>query len=76
MKWPTRRRRHALREHSRSEWHRWFAWRPVVVVTEDGSENWVWLEIVERKWGASKYTGQRKWRYRPAESARDREGPS
>jgi hypothetical protein len=74
MKWPTRRRRHDLRAQSQSEWHRWLAWRPVVVMIEEGSEYWVWLEIVERKWGTSRYTGMRKWRYRPAGSSRDGRG--
>ena len=73
MKWTTRKRRHDLRMQFQSEWHRWFAWRPVVVVTEEGgSEYWVWMETVERKWGSGKYTGRRKWRYRPAQSSRDR----
>ncbi len=74
MKWATRRHRDDLREQSRSDWHRWFAWRPVVVNTGEGSqywEYWVWLEVVERKWGTSRYSGQQKWRYRPAESDRD-----
>ncbi len=36
---------------SKTEWHPWFAWRPVVV---DGlniytRRHWVWLEKVERK---------------------------
>ncbi len=70
MKWTTRRRKHNLRAQSLSSWHRWFAWRPVVVVGEE-AEHWVWLETIERKWGASKYSGQRKWRYRPAGSSTD-----
>jgi hypothetical protein len=38
MKWRTKRRN--LRE-----WHRWFAWRPVLLV--DGRT--AWLEIVDRR---------------------------
>lgn len=30
-------------------WHRWFAWHPVVVdVKDDGSQEYVWLEYVQR----------------------------
>jgi hypothetical protein len=31
-------------------WHRWFAWRPVVITDRAGRRQLVWLENVERKW--------------------------
>lgn len=31
-------------ERDLREWHRWFAWRPVLV-----DRTWVWLETVERR---------------------------
>ncbi len=61
---------------SHSEWHRWFAWHPVVIAIEGRSEYWVWLEIVERKWGRSRYSGKGKWRYRPAGSSNASHRPS
>jgi len=31
---------------NRAVWHRWFAWKPVLL---DGGGPWVWLEAVERR---------------------------
>ena len=45
------------------EWHRWFAWYPVPIVT-DGKLHLRCLQFVERKWGTSRYSGTIKWRYR------------
>ena len=34
----------------REQWHRWFAWFPVIVeITEDGHKVKIWLETVERR---------------------------
>lgn len=30
------------------EWRRWFAWHPVLILTDDDRRMWVWLETVER----------------------------
>jgi hypothetical protein len=42
MKWKTKKR---------SEWHRWFAWYPVVTTTYNtlGGNKYAWLCFVERK---------------------------
>ena len=31
------------------EWHRWFAWYPVVVARDNERAYWAWLQFVERK---------------------------
>lgn len=51
--------RRKLKESNRiDEWHRYFAWHPVITL-----EGWfVWLETVERKWGDSLCGGS--WDYR------------
>lgn len=46
-------------------WKRWFAWKPVEV--PPCSNNWVWLEVVERRkeydgWSMSRF--QFTWNYR------------
>jgi hypothetical protein len=46
-----------------SEWHRWFAWYPVVISIQ-GIRIRVWLRHIQRKLGTSRLTGERKWRYR------------
>jgi len=68
MKWVTRRHASDQREAAQSEWHRWFAWYPVVIMIE-GGEYRVWLEYIERKLGAGRYTGKLKWRYRRVRSS-------
>lgn len=50
-----------------TQWHEWFAWRPVRVAPGD----YRWLEMVERKGGYdhSRRTGRRRpwrWEYRAA----------
>lgn len=30
-------------------WHRWYAWYPVVVEETDGLQVFVWLDVVERR---------------------------
>jgi hypothetical protein len=52
-----------LRAESQSEWHRWFAWYPVVVRIHRKRTR-VWLRHIERRLGTSRLTGKRKWRYR------------
>jgi hypothetical protein len=49
---------------SQSEWHRWFAWYPVNIATDESLAYWAWLEFVERKWGFNTYTGKWILRYR------------
>jgi hypothetical protein len=34
---------------SNMQWHRWFAWRPVVIYSRAGNPQLVWLVDVERK---------------------------
>jgi hypothetical protein len=53
------------------EWRRWFAWHPVTVVTK-GKQHYAWLQFIQRKWGASVYSGTIKWRYRLPTRARSR----
>src|ERR1700745_2118381 len=31
------------------EWHRWFAWYPVVIARDNERAYWAWLQFVERK---------------------------
>jgi hypothetical protein len=33
-----------------TEWHKWFAWHPVLADKKDNGLHWVFLEFVERKW--------------------------
>jgi hypothetical protein len=49
------------------EWHRWFAWYPVVVARDGGLAYWAWLEFVERQTGWSRSTGEWIRRYRPVQ---------
>jgi hypothetical protein len=39
------------------EWHRWFAWYPVIVAKDDELAQWAWLQFVERKthWSRVRY---------------------
>jgi len=46
------------------EWHRWFAWYPVVVARDDELAFWAWLQFVERKTHRSRSTGEWILRYR------------
>lgn len=39
----------AVKSTNKYEWHKWFAWYPVLVEDEDtGARMWIWLETVER----------------------------
>ena len=62
MKWLSR-GKGGPRAESQSEWHRWFAWYPVLVTTK-GKRTRFWLRHVARKLNTSRSTGERKWRYR------------
>lgn len=48
------------------EWHKWFAWHPVVVDVDGyGRYIFAWLETVERSFDESRtYTGDSAWSYR------------
>jgi len=46
------------------EWHRWFAWYPVVVGRGDELVYWAWLQFVERKTHWSRTMGEWISRYR------------
>jgi hypothetical protein len=48
------------------EWHRWFAWYPVVVARNNELASWAWLQFVERKTHWSRSMGQWILRYRSA----------
>ena len=48
------------------EWHRWFAWYPVVVARDNERAHWAWLQFVERKTHWSRSTGEWMLRYRLA----------
>jgi len=48
------------------EWHRWYAWYPVVVARDNELAYWAWLQFVERKTKRSKSTGEWVLRYRSA----------
>ena len=50
-----------------SEWHRWFAWYPVVLARDSGLGYWAWLEFIERKTSSSRSTGEWIRRYRPVQ---------
>jgi predicted metal-binding membrane protein len=62
MKWPPRKnvRLSEMSPHSEGEWHRWFAWYPVPVVSGRDSVHWVWLEFMEWKWRTSRYGNETK----------------
>jgi hypothetical protein len=53
-------------KHSTSllEWHRSLAWYPVPGVIK-GKLRYGWLRFVERKWGASRYSGTMKMALSP-----------
>ena len=56
----------AEKQQRLDQWHRYFAWRPVMIASHDCR----WLEFVERRgtfwssWGDSGWD----WQYRPLES--------
>ena len=72
MKWATRSHRRQMRYNKRqwtnSNWHRWFAWYPVLIAIEGTPDYWVWFEYIERKWKRAAYSGEGSWRYRRAGS--------
>src|SRR5262249_15420713 len=72
MRWATRQHVRTMRDERRSMWHRWFAWRPIVMKNVDGFDQWVWLEYVERKLSHGRYGLERFWRYRPVGARRVR----
>jgi hypothetical protein len=47
------------------KWHRWFAWRPVVIEQDHGDNLVVWLETVERRllWEDGVFIQIRTWDY-------------
>jgi hypothetical protein len=46
-------------------WHRWFAWRPVIVSDRAGRSGVVWLGYVERRWTLDVTSGLGpRWIYR------------
>jgi hypothetical protein len=47
------------------QWHRWFAWRPVIVYDQAGRVRVAWLQDLERRWtlGTTSGLGPR-WIYR------------
>lgn len=52
------------------EWHRMFAWRPVLISALDCDgvfvpAHWVWLERYDRKRDFCKYSGDAFWATRP-----------
>jgi len=51
-----------------TQWHEWFAWKPVVAVTKGLGSDGVWLETIERRWVPSEYgpySGNWKYRFGP-----------
>ena len=50
-------------------WHRWFAWRPIVVSSRTGRRRVVCLQYLERRWseGINSGLGPR-WVYRRTQS--------
>ena len=50
-----------------TEWHKWFAWRPVRLGRFEGTGPVVWLAWVERRYEPgplNRYYGVRDWQYR------------
>jgi hypothetical protein len=39
----------AHKQYLRQNWHKWFAWFPVVIKVIDNRKQYCWLEYVERK---------------------------
>ena len=54
------------------EWHRWFAWYPVVVARDNERAYWAWLQFVERKTRQSRSTGEWIFAYRLASRRAER----
>jgi hypothetical protein len=53
------------RPPSSMDWHRWFAWRPVVAHGRTGRRQVVWLQYLERKWTLGRTSGLGpRWIYR------------
>lgn len=46
-----------------SQWAAWFAWRPVRYRTEDGKNQWLWLERVYRRAIGHTSDGFWEWEY-------------
>jgi hypothetical protein len=57
------------------EWHRWFAWYPVVVARNNELAYWAWLQFVERKTHWSRSMGVWILRYRPASRTAQQAAP-
>jgi|GEM_PF-4700148 len=59
--------------HRRKNWHRWFAWYPVIIgqtgTGEEEREVKVWLQYVERMKEGLRRSNY--WRYREISKARD-----
>src|SRR6516165_10194939 len=49
------------RPPSAMHWHRWFAWRPVIVYNRAGKLRVVWLQYVERRWSLGVTSGLGPW---------------
>lgn len=51
MRWRKVLAHQKLRERARKEcvWHKWFAWYPVIIEHDEGSQTKAWLEFVGRK---------------------------
>lgn len=64
MRWIPRKIKHL-------KWHRWFAWRPVTLISEkfdsvEVPQQRAWLEIVERRLNVPRSSFEKKWTYRVA----------
>lgn len=57
-----------VRNYKKMKWHKWFAWRPVVVGKEYFSYSlsriWAWFEWVERRGKYKHLIGCWKYEYR------------
>jgi len=49
----------------RKQWHKWFAWRPVKVVSEDFKyHTWCWMTIMQRRMVSDLYDFHEEWEYK------------
>lgn len=56
-------------KHPLRNWHRWFAWYPIIITTLPGywtgkNKLWIWWEHVERKWVIQEVFVDAGWCYR------------